>query len=150
MEMAAQDPAAAESSIRRQCEADLEAMARDIEASLDEWTEDTPESDRALMRDPENRAMLRENNRQAVLRGADGLVQELLLNYTAPWGFRLEDIAAPVFIWHGDRDPQVPVEVAHRMAERIPQCTLTIYPGEGHMIDVAHADDILRTLGPVA
>lgn len=52
VELARRDPAAAEAMIRRDCEEDVAATARDPQASLDMWPPGTPDSDRALMADP--------------------------------------------------------------------------------------------------
>jgi pimeloyl-ACP methyl ester carboxylesterase len=147
MSLGISDPAAAESLIRQQCEENLQAMEKDIEASVDEWPDDAPESDRALFRDREDlRAMYLENSRELVRRGPEGLAQDLLLNYTGRWKFRPEEILVPAFVWHGELDNQVPVTVARRMGERIPDCSLTIYPNEGHMVDAAHGEEILQAL----
>ena len=55
-------------------------------------------------------------------------------------------IKSPVRIWHGDQDTNVPVEVGRYLAERIPGSSLTVYPGEGHLIVPKHWDEILAAL----
>jgi pimeloyl-ACP methyl ester carboxylesterase len=45
----------------------------------------------------------------------------------------LDDIEAPTWIAAGDDDPVIPVTEACRLAARIPQATLTVYPGAGHL-----------------
>lgn len=40
-----------------------------------------------------------------------------------PWGFRLEDIRCPrMFIWHGNKDRNIPVAVGQTLATLIPGC----------------------------
>ncbi len=62
-ELARRDPAAAEAMIRRDCEENIAAIARDPEASLDSWPPGTPDSDRALMPDPVIRTRALANKR---------------------------------------------------------------------------------------
>jgi pimeloyl-ACP methyl ester carboxylesterase len=62
------------------------------------------------------------------------------------WGFRLEDIAVPVHIWHGDADRNVPVSHGRLQAQRIPDAQWHECPDEGHMLVVEHLEEILRTV----
>ena len=64
--------------------------------------------------------------------------------FARPWRFRLEDIAVPVHIWQGDVDANVPVSHGKGLAARIPKATLHLCPGEGHMLFMDHAPEILR------
>jgi pimeloyl-ACP methyl ester carboxylesterase len=114
---------------------------------LDDWPSGTPESDRATMADPAIRARFLAAFRESAARGPEGCVEETLLHYLRPWGFRVQDVRVPVLLWHGERDPFVPLAVARLLAERIPDATLTVYPGEGHAVDYGHIDEIL---GPLA
>ena len=66
--------------------------------------------------------------------------------FARDWGFRLEDITVPVQVWQGDVDVNVPVAHAERQAAAIPDAVLHIAPGEGHLMAVAHFDEILREL----
>jgi pimeloyl-ACP methyl ester carboxylesterase len=52
----------------------------------------------------------------------------------------------PTLIWHGDRDPAVPLDVARFYDRVIPTSELRIFPGEGHLVLWSHAEEILRTL----
>lgn len=63
-----------------------------------------------------------------------------------PWGFRLEDIATEVWLWHGERDTLATLKMARYVAETIPNCHATFYPGEGHTIWARHAEEILTAL----
>lgn len=46
---------------------------------------------------------------------------------------RLEEIAAPVELIHGERDALVPLAVVHAALARLPDASLTVLPGCGHM-----------------
>ncbi len=63
-----------------------------------------------------------------------------------PWGFRLQDIHASVFLWHGEQDVAAPVSMGRYLAKTIPNCQATFYPGEGHDLFTHHLEDILAAL----
>jgi pimeloyl-ACP methyl ester carboxylesterase len=49
----------------------------------------------------------------------------------------------PVTLWQGDADQLVPLEHAEDLAARAPGATLRPCPGEGHLVMVSHAAEIL-------
>lgn len=68
------------------------------------------------------------------------------LDYRAlgsPWGFRPEDVAAPVELWQGDDDRVVPAAHAQHLAARLPRARLHRLPGEGHLALLTRADEVL-------
>jgi pimeloyl-ACP methyl ester carboxylesterase len=77
---------------------------------------------------------------------AEGYARDLFLLFVSPWGFAPEQIAVPTRIWHGDRDPAVPLAVAEFFERTIPESSLRVLPGEGHLLFKAHADEILAAL----
>jgi pimeloyl-ACP methyl ester carboxylesterase len=90
---------------------------------------------------------LRERLRAAMLDvTAEGFAHDLLLLFVSPWGFAPEEIHVPAFIWHGDRDPAVPLAVAQFYAATIPESSLTVFRDEGHLVLWAHAAQILGAL----
>jgi pimeloyl-ACP methyl ester carboxylesterase len=46
---------------------------------------------------------------------------------------RLDRITAPALVVHGAHDRVIPVENAHLMAERLPDCRLTVLEASGHL-----------------
>jgi pimeloyl-ACP methyl ester carboxylesterase len=87
-------------------------------------------------------AMVREATRQ----GTRGAFLESLLTVTDT-GFQLQDIRMPVVLWHGEKDQNIPVEMARYMAAAIPRCTAEFYPEEGHLsLFKNHAVEIIRSL----
>ena len=84
--------------------------------------------------------------RETAARGTDGPVTDLTLNYLRPWGFRLEDIAVPVVVWHAENDDDVPVGVGRAVAARLPDARQTYTPAGGHLLLWTRAEDILRDL----
>jgi pimeloyl-ACP methyl ester carboxylesterase len=83
---------------------------------------------------------LRESYRQRGVGMASDLVR-----YCHPWGFRLEDVAQPVTLWHGLQDPKVPVEFARRAAGALPSCDARFVPG-GHLAACDHVHEIIEVL----
>jgi pimeloyl-ACP methyl ester carboxylesterase len=97
--------------------------------------------------DPAEDPALRQRLRAAMLAAtAEGFAHDLLLLFVSPWGFAPEEIRVPTLIWHGDRDPAVPLDVARFYDRVIPTSELRIFPGEGHLVLWSHAEEILSTL----
>ncbi len=55
------------------------------------------------------------------------------LAYVAPWGFALEQVAAPTLLVHGGADRVVPVTHAERLLRHLPDAELWLRPKEGHV-----------------
>jgi pimeloyl-ACP methyl ester carboxylesterase len=92
--------------------------------------------------------------REAFRHGADGYIHDVSLISRA-WGFRLEDVRAPVNLWHGDHDTVIPLHHAKYLASVLPDARLVVCRGEGHMVMWGHLRAILataarRTLEPAA
>jgi pimeloyl-ACP methyl ester carboxylesterase len=96
--------------------------------------------------DPELRARLRAAWLETADRGPDGYARDLFILFVSPWGFAPEEISVPTLIWHGDRDPAVPLGVARFYERTIPGSELTVFPGEGHLVLWSHAEEILGAL----
>jgi pimeloyl-ACP methyl ester carboxylesterase len=83
---------------------------------------------------------------EAFRSGTGGAEQDAAL-YARPWGLELQDIAAPVHLWHGGQDANVPVSVARYMAEAIPNCDSRFFDEEAHLtLPRNRMWEILRTL----
>ncbi|WP_165856434.1 alpha/beta fold hydrolase [Marinobacter sp. JSM 1782161] len=59
---------------------------------------------------------------------ADDLMTELV-----DWGFRLGEVAIPVWLYQGGQDPFVPADYARHLASRLPRADLELMPGAGHL-----------------
>jgi pimeloyl-ACP methyl ester carboxylesterase len=82
---------------------------------------------------------------QAFLRGAHGVVADYAA-IAQPWGFEVERIDTPLTIFHGDADTMVPVRHSEELAKRVAGSELRIWPGEGHLGTITHAEEILGVL----
>jgi len=63
------------------------------------------------------------------------------------WGFRPQDVAVPVHLWHGELDGAVPVDGARLLAAAIPQCELHSVPQAGHNVPFTEMEEIFQVLG---
>jgi pimeloyl-ACP methyl ester carboxylesterase len=103
--------------------------------------------DKKYLDRPVVRAVLVESLSEAFRSGSRGPAGEMGL-YARPWGFRLEDIRAPVHLWHGEQDVNAPATMGRYMATVIPKCQARFYPGEGHLHFVDRLPEILAAVGP--
>jgi pimeloyl-ACP methyl ester carboxylesterase len=108
-----------------------------------------PDADRAIVARPEVRDSLMAGLREAFRQGGRGAADELLL-FVRPWGFPLEDIRAPVRLWHGESDTIVPAIMGRHAASAIPDCRAELIPGAGHYWAFDHIEELLAILAPAS
>jgi pimeloyl-ACP methyl ester carboxylesterase len=101
-----------------------------------------PAPDVEVLRRPDIRWVYIEDLRLASRTAGKAASQDFAL-FARDWGFRLEDIAVPVHIWHGDLDTGVPLVQGRIQAELITGAKLHECPGEGHLLVVDHLEEIL-------
>lgn len=75
--------------------------------------------------------------REALRQGTDGCLQDYRI-FGDPWGFSLEEIRVPVHIWEGADDRTGPPDYRAFLKRHIPQASVTVVPGEGHLSLLAH------------
>ena len=100
-------------------------------------------SDAEIVRRPEVRDVLAADLREGFRQGSKGPARDVVL-LGRRWGFRLEEIKVPVFLWQGEADTLVPPAMGRHMAAAIPGCRATFYPGEGHLLVVDHIAEIIE------
>jgi pimeloyl-ACP methyl ester carboxylesterase len=101
-----------------------------------------PAPDQAALADPQMQAIFKKDSVEAFRSGSRGAAWELVM-YARPWGFRLEEITMPVYLWQGELDKNVPPSMGRYQAHAIPNCRATFYPGEGHIsLVVNHVEEI--------
>jgi pimeloyl-ACP methyl ester carboxylesterase len=74
--------------------------------------------------------------------GVQGVVEEMRL-FAKPWNIPFEAIQAPVLLWQGAADNNVPVAASLRLAEIIPGCELFRIEGAGHYWIFDHMEEVL-------
>jgi pimeloyl-ACP methyl ester carboxylesterase len=82
---------------------------------------------------------------EAFRQGSAGAARDLHL-IVRPWGFDLGRIGAPVRLWHGDRDREIPPHHSEYVAEAVRDGRLEIVEGGDHLALYRHTDDILSAL----
>jgi pimeloyl-ACP methyl ester carboxylesterase len=105
-----------------------------------------PACDAAVIERPEIRAAMREELARPVASTTGRAAMQDLGLELAPWGFRLQDLALPVHVWHGDLDQNVSVESGVYLASEIPGAILRRVPNEGHLLIYGHFEEILESL----
>jgi pimeloyl-ACP methyl ester carboxylesterase len=127
--------------IARDREAAARVLLDDCRAELDRVARGEEQADGSV--DP----ALRERLRAATLEATpEGYAHDLQILFVSPWGFAPEEISVPTSIWHGDRDPAVPLAVAEFLSYAIPDSSLTVVRGGGHLVLWSHAREILAAL----
>ena len=104
-------------------------------------------ADREVLQRPAIRRALVRSLTEGRRHGAAAGRREILA-LLRDWSLPLERIGScRIHLWHGGRDRLIPVGPARLLADRLPQCSATFYPDEGHFSTLAnHAPDILAAL----
>jgi len=109
-------------------------LERDPEAVLDEIASELPDVDRAIVSQPDIRAILLESFREAVRQGVRGWADDDLA-FAKPWGFELEDVHAETRLWQGELDVLAPRTHGEYVASRLPNARFELLEGGGHFLD---------------
>ena len=103
------------------------------------------QADQLLLDQPDVAQAVLEDAAEALVQGPIGVTWDLLL-YTRPWGFQLRDAHVPIHLWHGEADITVPPIFGRTMADRLPHCMATFWPGEGHLMSISRAGEIIDAI----
>ena len=114
---------------------------------LEKSTKALPEPDKFVIQNADLMTHLIASTKAGFSQGAEAAALEGKL-YANAWDFRLEDITLnPIYLWHGEKDVNVPVGMAHGVASKLAHCRATFYPEESHIsLPVNHAEEILRAI----
>ncbi len=104
-----------------------------------------PPADDEQFRNPDVRATCIRSEEEAFRTGLRGLAWDARL-LTRPWGFPLEEIRLPYYLWHGTQDDQTPLAMARAISGKIPGCKITVCENEGHLLLFPHWEEILTQL----
>jgi pimeloyl-ACP methyl ester carboxylesterase len=107
-----------------------------------------PEGDRRVLGQPEIESMFIDDLVHGTSHQCRAFMNDIIL-FGRPWGFRLSDVAVPVYWWHGDADPFVGIEDARRAAALLPDVEFVVRPGESHLGEFGTADQVLAVLADV-
>jgi pimeloyl-ACP methyl ester carboxylesterase len=107
-----------------------------------------PEVDKAVLTDEFARDMLA-NFGHGTSVSVDGWVDDNLAA-CRDWGFTLDELTVPTFLWQGELDLMVPFGHGRWLAEHLPGVVAHLEPGEGHLsIAVGKLDAMLAELTSV-
>ena len=85
---------------------------------------------------------------EAFIQGSLGVTTDAAVHYV-DWGFHLSEISFPIYIFHGTDDQLVPIEYAHHLSEHVPDCTLHILEGAGHLFPFREQELIFDTIDTI-
>lgn len=68
----------------------------------------------------------------------------------SPWGYDPAQVTTPILILHGDQDKMVPSSHGEWLASHCPDAKLRLYPGEGHISVLDHAEAALDWVRDIA
>jgi pimeloyl-ACP methyl ester carboxylesterase len=121
-------------------------LQKDPEKTIVELLGELPEPDKAATAQPDVKEVLIKMIGGGFAQGGRGVAWDYIL-FTRPWGFRLEEISMPVYLWHGEVDTICPVNMGRFMAASIPDCRARFLPGEGHIsLIVNHYEELLSSI----
>jgi pimeloyl-ACP methyl ester carboxylesterase len=102
-------------------------------------------SDAQILSRPEIRKNLLAGVLEGLRPGIRGVVQEMKI-FASPWNVPFDAITAPVLLWQGIADNNVPVSASLRLAEIIPGCETVRIDGAGHYWIFDHVEEVLTAI----
>ena len=85
---------------------------------------------------------------EALKQGTKGAAYNGMLIGSRNWGFKLADITfSNLYLWHGERDTQIPATAVRILSKRLTTCKTTYYPNDGHIsLIVNHSKEIVESM----
>lgn len=117
-------------------------MLEDIDAELARWFGDFPAPESEWVTNGAGRAVLRADMAAALGIGARGWLREGEVR-ALPWSFDPSAIRCPVRAFHGDRDSLERLDNLERILARIPDASVTVYPGGDHVAPLLYPERLL-------
>jgi pimeloyl-ACP methyl ester carboxylesterase len=102
-------------------------------------------SDRRILNRPEIRRNLLDGVSEGLRPGVRGTIQEMRI-FCQPWKIPFASIKAPVVLWQGTLDRNVPIPASLRLAHLIPGSELRYIEGAGHYWIFDHIEAVLKAI----
>ncbi len=93
-----------------------------------------PADDAALASHPGLAGRLDAMLARAFEQGPLGMGTDLVVQHVAPWGFDPAEVTQPVTLVYGDADPLVGLDHGRHWAKVLPDATLEVVEGAGHLV----------------
>lgn len=122
-----------------------EVSRRSPEQTLVRMQDSAGEADRPAFDRPEIRAMLTHSMAETFRSGPRGAAHDLRL-VAGDWGLPFGEMSLPIDVWHGDADLEVTAANVGRLVDALPAGRLTLVPGGGHHLLLAHPGEVLAAL----
>jgi pimeloyl-ACP methyl ester carboxylesterase len=104
-----------------------------------------PDVDRAVLTD-EYAEDMAAGFHEGLRPGVDGWLDDDLA-FLKPWGFDLGEISVPTMVWQGSADLMVPFAHGRWLASQLPEASVHLVPGEGHLsIGLGACEEMLTEL----
>ncbi|MBJ8346186.1 alpha/beta fold hydrolase [Antrihabitans sp. YC2-6] len=110
--------------------------------AVDSFAGELAESDREVIADLGTPADAMLMFTGAFVTGPGGVVDDYAA-LARPWGFDVAGITKSVEVMHGSDDTMVPLAQARSLIELLPNATLTVWPGAGHLGTIRHVGEVL-------
>jgi pimeloyl-ACP methyl ester carboxylesterase len=104
-----------------------------------------PESDKAVMEDPDWQRVLVEDVTEALGPGAEGWADEAMA-LILDWDFDPTEVRSSVVWWHGEHDANAPISAVRRLLSRMDGVDLRAWGDSGHLEPFRRHDEILGEL----
>lgn len=117
-------------------------MLQDIDAEMARWFEDFPAPERTWATSGPGRTFFHADMEAALAAGARGWLRETEVR-ALPWSFDPSAIRCPVRAFHGERDSLERLDNLQRILDRIPDASVTVYPGGDHIAPLMHPERLL-------
>ena len=110
----------------------LEQMRRSPEQGVPaQILKKLPAQDLRALASPGRHQALAASFQEGLRGGVEGALWDGHL-FSRAWGFPLEEVMAPVWLWHGEADIIVPPGMGRHQAAVLPNCRASFIPREGH------------------
>ena len=104
-----------------------------------------PESDRAVMEDPDWQRVFLEDVTEALRPGAKGWADEGIA-LLGSWDFDPADVRCSVTWWHGENDANSPIVAVRRLVSSLNDVDLRVWDDSGHLEPFRRHDEIIAEL----
>jgi pimeloyl-ACP methyl ester carboxylesterase len=102
--------------------------------------------DRELMEDSVYGHLVISSMREGLSAGVQGAGWDNVA-WIGPWDIDLSQVCCPVHLWYGEDDLMVSPAHGQWLRDHVPDGTLTVRPGEGHLSIAEHLREILLAVG---